>query len=222
MKILLVEDHTPTASYIVKGLNEAGINAKTAADGKTALDYMISEDFDCIILDIMLPIIDGLTLLKTFRASDTATPVIMLTAKDSLEDKLSGLESGADDYLVKPFAFSELLARIKAVMRRKQPRQTQSVIVIEDLQIDTIKHKVTRGGKNIDLTKKEFNLLCLFAAHKDEVLGRTYISEQVWDINFDTDTNIVDVAVKRLRNKIDDGFERKLIHTIRGVGYVLR
>lgn len=222
MKILLVEDHTPTASYIVKGLNEAGINAKTAADGKTALDYMISEDFDCIILDIMLPIIDGLTLLKTFRASDTATPVIMLTAKDSLEDKLSGLESGADDYLVKPFAFSELLARIKAVMRRKQPRQTQSIIVIEDLQIDAIKHKVTRGGKNIDLTKKEFNLLCLFAAHKDEVLGRTYISEQVWDINFDTETNVVDVAVKRLRNKIDDGFERKFIHTIRGVGYVLR
>ncbi|MGB2579660.1 two-component system copper resistance phosphate regulon response regulator CusR [Elusimicrobium simillimum] len=222
MKILLVEDHCPTASFIVKGLKEAGINAKTVADGAAALDTMISEDFDCIILDIMLPKIDGVTLLKTFRASNKATPVLMLTAKDTVEDKVAGLASGADDYLVKPFAFSELLARLNAITRRAASRAPQPTLVIEDLNIDSIRHTVTRGGKTIDLTKKEFSLLWLLASHKEEVLSRTYISERVWDINFESDTNTVDVAVKRLRTKVDDGFDRKLIHTIRGIGYVLR
>lgn len=222
MKILLAEDDSQTASYITKGLKEAGINAISALDGKTALDYMISEDFDCIVLDIMLPAVDGITLLKTFRAANTRTPVLMLTAKDTVEDKVLGLASGADDYLVKPFAFSELLARIKAITRRNADAPPKPYLVMEDLTIDSVKHKVTRGGKVIDLTKREFSMLWLLVSHKDEVLSRTFISERVWDINFDSNTNAVDVALKRLRDKIDTGFERKLIHTVRGIGYVLR
>lgn len=222
MKILIVEDDISTASYIVKGFKEADINAVSVSDGGAALEHMISEDFDCIVLDIMLPKIDGITLLKTFRATNSQTPVIMLTAKDTVQDKILGLGSGADDYLVKPFAFSELLARVQAVRRRVNPQLSSATLSIDNLVIDSIKHKVTRGGKSIDLTKKEFSLLWLLASQKDEVLSRTYISERVWDINFDSDTNAVDVAIRRLRSKVDDGFDRKLIHTIRGIGYVLR
>ena len=206
MKILLVEDDNPTASYVAKGLKEAGMSVQRAADGRAALDMLIGEDFDCVILDIMLPFIDGMTLLKTFRASNALTPVIMLTAKDAVEDRVRGLSGGADDYLVKPFAFSELLARIHAVTRRRAARRPpQAKLSAEDLEMDSVKHTVTRGGKSIELTKKEFSLLWLLLSHKDEVLSRTFIPERVWDINFDSGTNAVDVAVKRLRDKVDGG-----------------
>jgi len=221
MKILIIEDDKSTASYLIKGFKENGINASAAYDGQSGLETACYEDFDCIILDIMLPLKDGISLLKEYRKTN-ASPVIMLTAKDSLQDKLVGLGSGADDYLVKPFAFSELLARVKAVMRRHNPALQSSVIKIADLVIDKIKHKVTRGGKDIELTPKEFNLLCLLADYKDQVLGRTFIAEQVWDMNFDSGTNVVDVALRRLRAKIDDAYPVKLISTVRGVGYVLR
>ena len=214
MKILLVEDDKPTASYVAKGLKEAGMSVQRAADGRAALDMLIGEDFDCVILDIMLPFIDGMTLLKTFRASNALTPVIMLTAKDAVEDRVRGLSGGADDYLVKPFAFSELLARIHAVTRRRGAPAPQARLSAEDLEMDSVKHTVTRGGKSIELTKKEFSLLWLLLSHKDEVLSRTFISERVWDINFDSGTNAVDVAVKRLRDKVDGG--RAEVHNAKG------
>lgn len=224
MKILIVEDDKSTASFIVKGFKENGFTAQAAFTGTEGLDIMRGSDFDCIILDIMLPGIDGLSILKTYRATNPETPVIMLTAKDSVADRVKGLSLGADDYLVKPFAFSELLARVKALLRRGQAATMvqQTVIIVEDLVVDAVKHKVTRGVDKIDLTPKEFSLLWLLASRKDEVLSRTFISEQVWDMNFDSDTNVVDVALRRLRAKVDDNYEPKLIHTIRGVGYVLR
>ena len=222
MKILIIEDDKSTAAYLIKGFKENGFNAAAAYDGQSGYDMACAEDFDCIILDVMLPLKDGVTLLKEYRKADKKTAVIMLTAKDSLEDKLKGLGFGADDYLVKPFAFSELLARVNAVLRRRNPQNIQIVINIKGLSIDKIKHKVTREGTAIDLTPKEFNLLCLLADYKDQVLSRTFITEQVWDMNFDSDTNVVDVAMRRLRAKVDDGYKNKLIETVRGVGYVLR
>lgn len=222
MKILIIEDDKSTAAYLIKGFKENGFNAAAAYDGQSGYDMACSEEFDCIILDVMLPLKDGVTLLKEYRKQDKKTAVIMLTAKDSIEDKLKGLGLGADDYLVKPFAFSELLARVKAVLRRRHPQNTETVINIKGLVIDKLKHKVCRDGNNIELTPKEFNLLCLLADYKDQVLSRTFITEQVWDVNFDSDTNVVDVAMRRLRAKIDDGYKNKLIETVRGVGYVLR
>lgn len=222
MKILIIEDDKATASYLIKGFKESGFNAAATYDGQSGLDMACADNFDCIILDIMLPLKDGISVLKEYRKTNPKTAVVMLTAKDSLQDKLRGLDLGADDYLVKPFAFSELLARVKAVLRRHNPVVESAVIEIEDLIIDKIKHKVTRGGKAIDLTPKEFNLLSLLADYKDQVLSRTFIAEQVWDMNFDSDTNVVDVALRRLRAKIDDDYSVKLITTVRGVGYVLR
>lgn len=222
MKILIVDDDKSTASYLIKGFKENGFNATAAFDGQAGFDLACENAFACIILDVMLPLKDGFSILKDLRKNNILTPVIMLTAKDALQDKLTGLEFGADDYLVKPFAFSELLARVKAVLRRHNPVAQNTVVKIEDLTIDKVKHKVTRGADNIDLTPKEFNLLCLLADYKDQALSRTFIAEQVWDMNFDSDTNVVDVALRRLRAKVDDNYSLKLISTIRGVGYVLR
>lgn len=220
MRILVIEDEKKTAGFLKKGLTENGFIvdvAHTAADGLLQADVL---DYDLVILDIMLPDKSGWFVLEKMRQGGNKTPVLFLTARDSVEDRVKGLELGADDYLVKPFAFSELLARVRVVLRRPpvHPRQT---IEIADLQIDLLKRKVRRAGQQIDLTQKEFVLLSLFAQRPGDVLSRTMIAEQVWDMNFDSDTNVVDVAIRRLRSKVDDPFEKKLIHTVRGVGYVL-
>ncbi len=219
MHILIIEDEFKTAAFLAKGLKEEGFVvdiANNGMDGQHQIDHIY---YDLIILDIMLPVKDGWSILADLRRSQKQTPVLLLTAKDAIEDRVKGLELGADDYLVKPFAFSELLARIRTILRRGPIRQI-NVIAILDLEIDTIRHRVQRDGVRIDLTPKEFQLLLLMARRQGEVLSRTFIAEQVWEINFNSDTNVVDVAVRRLRRKVDDGFKNKLIHTVRGVGYV--
>lgn len=223
MKILIVEDDEATASFIVKGFKESGFTAEPAFDGETGLDKALSGEYDCIVLDVMLPKLNGFALLDAFRFQNKKTPVVMLTAKDSVDDRVEGLSRGADDYIIKPFAFSELLARVRAVLRRGQPEfAPDGPVIVADLALDPVRHIVTRGNKRIDLTPKEFSLLWLLMRRQGDVLSRTFISEQVWDINFDSGTNVVDVAVRRLRAKVDDPFDVKLIHTVRGVGYVLR
>lgn len=220
MRILLIEDEVKTLAYLKKGLTEQGFVVDTAEDGINGLFLAEQSEYDLIILDIMLPKIDGWTVIQKLRKTNQTVPVLFLSARDSIEDRVKGLELGADDYLVKPFAFSELLARIRSILRRGHVQQKET-LQIDDLQIDLLKHKVTRASKSIDLTPKEFALLSLLARREGEVLSRTLIAEQVWDMNFDSDTNIIDVAIRRLRQKIDTGFNVKLIHTIRGVGYVL-
>jgi len=219
MRILIIEDEKKTAAYLRKGLSENGFIADTAHDGNSGLDLARSNDYDLLILDIMLPGRDGLSILAEIRKSGRQTPVIFLTARDGVSDRVKGLELGADDYLVKPFAFSELLARVHTILRRVPARQPD-VLAAAGLEIDFLKHKVKRDGKQIDLTQKEFVLLSLLVRRKGETLSRTLIAEQVWDMNFDSDTNVVDVAVRRLRQKVDDPFEKKLIHTVRSVGYL--
>lgn len=220
MRILIVEDNVTTAQYLSKGLQENYFTVDISHDGQEGLFLASNNSYDVIIFDVMLPLIDGWSLLKTFRELNNKTPVLFLTARDSVEDRVKGLELGADDYLIKPFAFSELLARIRSILRRNQ---TPSIEVLElhDLKINTHKHQVTRQDIRINLTAKEFKLLLLFAKREGEILSRTFIAEQVWDINFDSDTNAIDVAIKRLRDKIDSDFPKKLIHNVRGVGYVL-
>ncbi len=220
MYILVVEDEPKTAKYLAKGLTENGFLVDTVDNGIDGLFNATNVQYDLLILDVMLPQVDGWTVLHRIRQQNQQLPILMLTAWDAIEYKVKGLELGADDYLVKPFTFSELLARVRALLRRGQVKQLD-VIKIADLSIDILQHKVARKGTNISLTAKEFALLTLFARRQGELLSRTFITEQVWGINFDTDTNIVDVAIRRLRQKIDEGFEQKLIHTIRGVGYVL-
>jgi len=220
MRALIIEDESKTAQYLKKGLSEHGFIADVADKGEDGLHLAITGDYVIIILDVMLPDRDGWSVIKELRRSGKHTPVLFLTARDSVQDRIKGLELGGDDYLVKPFAFSELLARIRTVLRRGPERQPDT-IRIADLEIDFLRHKATRGGKRLDLSPKEFLILWLLARHKGEVVTRTFISEQVWDINFDSDTNVVDVAILRLRKKADDPFALKLIHTIRGVGYVL-
>ena len=220
MRILIVEDERKTAAYLSKGLGEHGFVAAVARDGAVGLHKARTESFDLIILDVMLPGRDGWSILRDLRSGGNKTPVLFLTARDTVPDRVKGLELGADDYLVKPFAFSELLARVRSVMRRGSTCQPE-MIRVADLEIDLLRHRVVRGGQRIELSPKEFSLLSLFARRAGEVLSRTLIAEQVWDMNFDGGTNVVDVHVGRLRAKIDDPFERKLIHTIRGVGYVL-
>ena len=219
MRILLVEDEVKTLAYLKKGLTEQGFVVDTAEDGLNGLFLAEQNEYDLIILDIMLPQLDGWSIIQKLRKTNKTVPVLFLSARDSIEDRVKGLELGADDYLVKPFAFSELLARIRSILRRGHVQQKE-VLQIADLQIDLLKHKVHRANKHIDLTPKEFSLLSLLARREGEVLSRTLIAEQVWDMNFDSDTNIIDVAIRRLRQKIDTGFTVKLIHTIRGVGYV--
>jgi len=220
MRILIIEDNVTTADYLSKGLQENYFIPDVAYDGLTGLHLATTNQYDIIILDVMIPHLNGWTIIKKLRADGIQTSVLFLTAKDNIEDKVQGLELGADDYLTKPFAFSELLARIRSLLRRKQPNYTE-IISIANLIIDLKKHKVTRDNLPITLSAKEFMLLVLLVNRKGEILSRTFIAEQVWDINFDSDTNVIDVAIKRLRDKIDKDFQQKLIHSVRGVGYVL-
>jgi two-component system copper resistance phosphate regulon response regulator CusR len=219
MRILVIEDEPKTAAYLKKGLEESGYSVEVANDGSHGLILAQEEDYDVIILDVMLPWMDGWTVVKTLRATRT-TPVLFLTARDDIDDRVRGLELGADDYLVKPFAFVELLARVRTLARRGPPRESE-LIRIGDLEMDVNRRRVKRGTTRIDLTPREFSLLQLLARRHGEVLSRTQIASYVWDMNFDSDTNVVEVAVRRLRSKIDDNFPVKLIHTVRGVGYVL-
>lgn len=220
MRILIIEDENKTAAYIQKGLRESGFIVDVAHDGDDGLFLAINHPYELIILDVMLPKLDGFSLLRKIRTLKSEIRVLFLTARDALEDKVKGLELGADDYLVKPFAFSELLARVRTLLRRNISPPSHH-LCIGDLKIDFVKHKANRGGLPIELTPKEFALLALLAQRSGEVLSRTFIAECVWDINFDSDTNVVDVAIRRLRQKIDDPFDKKLIHTVRGMGYLL-
>ena len=220
MKILVIEDEKKTVQYLVKGFTEHGFVVDASHTGIDGLHLAETGDYHVIVLDIMLPDIDGWEIIKQLRDRGNTTPVIFLTARDSVDDRVKGLELGADDYLVKPFAFSELLARVRTILRREPERQPE-VLRIADMEIDLSRHKATRQGRRLDLSPKEFLILWLLARHAGEVLTRTFISERVWDINFDSDTNVVDVAIRRLRKKVDDPFPIKLIHTVRGVGYVL-
>jgi two-component system, OmpR family, copper resistance phosphate regulon response regulator CusR len=220
MRALIIEDEVKTAQYLKKGLLEHGFVVDVAHRGDDGLHLSLTGDYVIIILDVMLPDQDGWSVITELRRSGKQIPVVFLTARDSLQDRIKGLELGGDDYVVKPFAFSELLARIRTVLRRGPDRHPE-IIRIADLEIDFHRHRATRNKKRLDLSPKEFLLLWLMARHAGEVLTRTYISEQVWDINFDSDTNIVDVAILRLRKRVDDQFSVKLIHSIRGVGYVL-
>jgi two-component system copper resistance phosphate regulon response regulator CusR len=219
MRILIVEDENKTAAYLLQGLNESGFVADIASDGQEGLFLAIEQHYDLIILDVMLPKMNGWTVISQIRAKKPDQRVLFLTAKDSVDDKVKGLELGADDYLIKPFAFSELLARVRNILRRGMT-QNSNQINVADLTIDLAKRKVTRKGGQIHLSSKEFSLLVYLAQHPGEVLSRTLIAERVWDINFSSDTNVIDVAVRRLRQKMDDDYEKKLIHTLRGVGYV--
>lgn len=220
MKILIVEDETKTGDYLCQGLAEAGFNTVLARDGLDGLHQLLGDDFDLAILDVMLPGLNGWQLLETLRRAGKLTPVLFLTARDEVADRIKGLELGADDYLVKPFAFAELLARIRIILRRGQVREAD-VLRMADLELDLLRRRVSRAGQRLELTAKEFALLELLLRRQGEVLPRSLIASQVWDMNFDSDTNVIDVAVRRLRAKVDDGFNPRLIHTVRGMGYVM-
>jgi two-component system copper resistance phosphate regulon response regulator CusR len=219
MKILVIEDEVKTAKFLKRGLSEASYVVDVAADGQEGLHLAQEVDFDLVILDVMLPVLDGWLVLEGLRNAGRKALVLMLTARDAVHERVRGFELGADDYLVKPFAFSELLARVRSLLRRSRER-TQETIRMADLEIDLLRHRATRAGLKLDLTAKEFLLLTLLARRTGEVLSRTLIAEMVWDMNFDSDTNVVDVNVRRLRSKVDDPFPVKLIHTVRGAGYV--
>jgi two-component system, OmpR family, copper resistance phosphate regulon response regulator CusR len=220
MKLLVIEDELRAAEYLKQGLSENGYAVELAHTGTDGLHVAANGDHDLIILDVMLPGIDGFALLSALRTSK-ATPVLMLTAKGQTSDKVRGFDLGADDYLVKPFQFPELLARVRALLKRGKAQLNDAMLHVADLEVDSVRHRATRAGKRIDLTAKEFALLILLMQRAGEVLSRTQIASLVWDINFDSDTNVVEVAIRRLRAKVDDNFEEKLIHTVRGVGYVL-
>ncbi|HTX17623.1 MAG TPA: response regulator transcription factor [Bacteroidota bacterium] len=221
MKILVVEDEKKVAGFIKRGLEEDRFNVELAHDGEQGMDLAAAGRFDLIILDILMPKKDGLTMLEELRAKQVATPVLMITAKGSVEDKVRGLDSGADDYLVKPFAIAELLARVRSLLRRGGGEKP-TTLTIANLTLDIVSHKATRGNKTIELTAKEYTLLEYFMRNANKVLSRSIISEHIWNYNFDTGTNIIDVYINHLRNKVDGGFDRKLIHTVRGVGYVMK
>ena len=221
MRILVVEDEPTAAAVVAKGLREHAYAVDVAADGAAALDQLSCSDYDLLILDVRLPRINGLDLCHRLRADDSAIPVLMLTARGGLDDRVQGLDAGADDYLAKPYHFPELLARVRTLLKRNQAVPADPVVRVADLEIDPVRHRATRSGRRVDLSAKEFALLSLLAQKAGQVLSRTKIASLVWDIHFDSDTNVVEVAVRRLRAKIDDPFEEKLIHTVRGVGYVL-
>jgi two-component system copper resistance phosphate regulon response regulator CusR len=220
MKLLIVEDEAKTAQFLKQGFTEAGFVVSVAADGVDGRRQMETGGFDMIVLDIMLPGVDGWETLKWLRASGVDTPVLILTARDEVSDRVRGLELGADDYLVKPFAFSELLARVRTILRRPPVREP-ATLQVADLELDLAGFRATRGGQRLDLTSREFKLLSLLVRRAGEVLTRTFIAESVWDMNSEGSSNVVDVSMRRLRAKVDDSFQQKLLRTVRGVGYVL-
>ncbi|MFT4862754.1 MAG: two-component system copper resistance phosphate regulon response regulator CusR [Pseudohongiellaceae bacterium] len=221
MKILIVEDEEKTGEYLRRGLTESGFVVAWAQNGLDGQHMAKTEEYDLIILDVMLPDINGLLIIKSLRDASIDTPVLFLTAKDSIEDRVKGLEEGADDYLIKPFAFTELLARVRTILRRGTTVSASTTLEIADLVLNLPARQAVRSGQRIALTNKEFSLLELLLRKKGEVLPRSLIASQVWDMNFDSDSNVIDVAIRRLRSKIDDPFEIKLIHTVRGMGYKL-
>ncbi|MBC8995966.1 MULTISPECIES: heavy metal response regulator transcription factor [unclassified Pseudomonas] len=221
MKLLIVEDQAKTGQYLRQGLTEAGFNTELVADGDSGQQLALSGDYALLILDVMLPGRNGWQILQAVRSAGLDTPVLFLTAKDTVEDRVHGLELGADDYLVKPFAFSELLARVRSLLRRGSAVAVETSLQLADLRLDLIRRRVERSGQRIDLTAKEFALLEMLLRRQGEVLPKSLIASQVWDMNFDSDTNVIEVAIRRLRLKIDDEFPNKLIHTVRGMGYVL-
>lgn len=221
MKILVVEDEPKTGDYLQQGLTEAGFVTDLVRDGWDGLDMAQAHPYDLLILDVMLPGLNGWQVLEGLRRAGKETPVLFLTARDQVEDRVKGLELGADDYLVKPFAFAELLARVRTLLRRGRGGLEPTVLSIADLELDLLRRRAMRAGRRIDLTAKEFALLEMLLRRQGEVLPRSLIASQVWDMNFDSDTNIIDVAVRRLRAKVDEGFASRLIHTVRGMGYVL-
>ncbi len=222
MRILVIEDESRLASYVKKGLSESGYVVDVAGDGIDGAHLAIEGQYDLIVLDVMLPGIDGFEVLRRLR-EHKSTPVLMLTARDKVEDRVQGLKGGADDYLIKPFAFTELLARIEALLRRGASLSSQPLTSLRlgDLEVDLARRKASRAGRRLDLSPKEFTLLTVMLRRHGEVLSRTVLAEQVWDLNFDSETNAIDVAVRRLRVKLDEGFDRPLLHTVRGMGYVL-
>jgi two-component system copper resistance phosphate regulon response regulator CusR len=221
LKILIVEDEPKTGDYLRQGLREAGFSVDLVQDGLDGLHLGIEGDQDLIILDVMLPRMDGWGVLQALTQAGITTPIIFLTAKDQVEERVRGLELGAADYLVKPFSFAELLARVRNVLRRGPTSVESATLKVADLEVDLLRRRVTRAGRRIDLTPKEFGLLELLVRRQGEVLPRSLIASLVWDMNFDSDTNVIEVAMRRLRAKVDEGFEVRLIQTVRGMGYVL-
>jgi two-component system copper resistance phosphate regulon response regulator CusR len=221
MRLLVIEDEVKAGDYVSKGLTEAGFLVDLSRNGLDGHHLAMTETYDLIILDVMLPDVDGWRIVKSLRESNRSTPVLFLTARDSVNDKVKGLELGADDYLVKPFAFAELLARVRTLLRRGITSTLEECLQIADLVLDLSRRRVTRGGHRINLTTREFSLLELMVRRRGEVLPRSLIASQVWDMNFDSDTNVIDVAIRRLRAKIDEPYTPKLIHTVRGMGYQL-
>src|SRR5476651_852167 len=223
MRLLLVEDQKMASEYIAKGLTENDFVVDVAYNGIDGLHFLLTNDYDLAILDVMLPGIDGWKIIEMARQAGKLTPIMFLTARDDVEDRVHGLELGAEDYLIKPFSFSELLARTRVILRRQTaqlPAAEETLLQVSDLTLDLLKHKVCRAGERIELTQKEFLLLSLLMRRSGEVLSRTVLAEQVWDMNFDPETNVIDVAIRRLRSKIDDNYPHKLLHTLRGAGYV--
>jgi two-component system OmpR family response regulator len=222
MRVLIVEDDEQIASFVIKGLRQAGFAVDHAADGEDGLHMAEVNPYDVMVIDIMLPERDGFSVIESLRSRGNTTPILVLSARGSLDDKLKGFQSGSDDYLTKPFSFSELLARLQALLRRTNRGQSQNALGVGDLQMDLLSRKVTRGNREIELQPREFALLEYLMRNSGNVVSKTMILEHVWDYHFDPQTNVVDVLVHRLRNKIDKDFQTKLIQTVRGVGYVLK
>jgi two-component system, OmpR family, response regulator len=222
MRLLLIEDDHKIASFVIKGFKSAGFAVDHAADGVIGLDLGLTEPYDVIIVDVMLPKLDGLAVIENLRRQKITTPVIILSAKDSVKDRVQGLQIGSDDYLSKPFAFAELLARVQALMRRNSDKAEPTLLRVAELRLDLVTREVVRGDQRIDLQPLEYSLLAYLMRNAGKVVSKTMIMEHVWQYNFDPQTNVVEARICRLRDKIDKGFDAKMIHTVRGVGYVLR